>query len=95
MLGFLEGKILKWDGDDKVEHMWEQVKQAKVESARVVCGSVRVGGNNLKSICWNKEIKVAVRGKEVAWKGVLVASDETKRCMEANREKKKEVKRCI
>ena len=35
----LEGKGIKWDGDNNVEHMWEQVKQAMVESAKEVCGS--------------------------------------------------------
>ena len=40
----LEGKGVEWDGDNNVEHMWEQVKQAMVESAREVCGSVKVGG---------------------------------------------------
>ena len=46
---------------------------------------------------WGDEIKAAVRRKEAAWKGVLAASnEETKeRCMEAYREEKKKVKRCI
>ena len=57
-----------------VWRMWEQVKQAMVESARKVCGSVRVGGKNPKSVWWNDEIKSAVGRKEAAWKGVLVAS---------------------
>ena len=43
-----EGKGVEWDGDDNVEHMWEQVKRAMVESAREVCGSVRVGGEKPK-----------------------------------------------
>ena len=47
-----------------------------VESAREVCGSVKVGGKNPKSVWWNDEIKAAVRRKEDAWKGVLAASDE-------------------
>ena len=38
----LEGKGVDWDGDNNVEHMWEQVK--RVESAREICGSVRVRG---------------------------------------------------
>ena len=46
----LEGKELEWDGDDNVEHMWEQVKWAIVESAREVCSSVRVGGGNPKRV---------------------------------------------
>ena len=41
--------------------MWEQVKLAMVESAREVCGSVRVGRKNTKSVWWNHEIKAAVR----------------------------------
>ena len=55
--------------------MWEQVKQAMVKSAREVCGSVRVGGKNPKSLWWN-EIKAAVTRKEAAWKEVLAASHE-------------------
>ena len=55
--------------------MWEQVKQAMVESAREVCGSKIVGGNNPKSVWWNEEVKVAVRRKEAAWKVVEAARD--------------------
>ena len=29
----LEGKDVEWDGDNNVEHMWEQVNRAMVESA--------------------------------------------------------------
>ena len=36
----LEGKGVEWDGDNNVEHMWEQVKWAMVESVREVCSSV-------------------------------------------------------
>ena len=43
----LEGKRVEWE-DDNVERMWEQVKQAMVESAREVCGSVKVGGKEPK-----------------------------------------------
>ena len=32
----LEGKELEWDGDDNIEHMWEQVKRPMVESARSI-----------------------------------------------------------
>ena len=54
------------------------------------------GGKNPKSVWWNDKIKAAVRRKETAWKGVLAASDEeTKKCMEAHREEKRKVKRCI
>ena len=63
-----------------------------VESVRKVCGSVRVGGKNPKSVWWNDEVKAAVRRKEA-----LAASDgEAKeRCMEAYREEKRKVKRYI
>ena len=46
---------------------------------------------------WNDEIKAAVRRKEAAWKEVLAASDEEakERCMEAYREEKRKVKKCI
>ena len=44
-----------------------------------------------------REIKVAFRRKESAWKGVLAASDEEtkERCMEAYRKKKRKVKWCM
>ena len=42
----LKEKGVEWDGDDNVEHMWEQVKWAMVGSAKTVCGSVRVGEKN-------------------------------------------------
>ena len=64
----LEGKELEWDGNNNVEHMWEQVKRAMVECAREVYGSVRIGGKNSNSVWWNDEIKAAVRRKETAWK---------------------------
>ena len=38
----LEGKEVEWDGDNNIEHMWEQVKRGVVESAREMCGSVRM-----------------------------------------------------
>ena len=41
---YREGYTSSLDVMEKtVEHMWEQVKRAMVESAREVCGSVRVG----------------------------------------------------
>ena len=46
----LEWKGVEWDGDNNVKHMWEQVKRAMVGSAREVCGSVRAGGKNPKSV---------------------------------------------
>ena len=40
------------------------------------CKRARVGGKNPKSVWRNDEIKVAVKRKEAAWKGVLATSDE-------------------
>ena len=58
------------------------VKRAMIESAREVCGSVRVGGKNPKNMWWKDEVKAVVKRKEAAWK-VLAASYEAKeRCME-------------
>ena len=72
----LEGKRVEWDGENNVEHMWEQVKQAMVESAREVWGSGRVGFGNPKSMWWNDQVKAVVKRKEDAWKEVLRARDE-------------------
>ena len=93
---YLKGKSVEWDGENNVKHMWEQVKQPMVESAREVCGSVRMG-ERTQSVWWNNEVKSAVRRKEAVWKEVLAPSDEEEkeRCMEAYREKKRKVKRCI
>ena len=55
----LEEKRVEFDGDNNVEYMW--VKRALAEGASEVCGSVRVGGKNPKSVWWNDEIKAAVR----------------------------------
>ena len=43
-------KRVEWDGENNVEHIWEQVKRAIVVSAREVCGSVRVEGGNPKRV---------------------------------------------
>ena len=61
-----EGKRVEWDGENNVVHMWEQVKRAMVERAREVCGSVRVGGVNPKSVWWNDEVKAAVKEEDTA-----------------------------
>ena len=45
----LEGRRVEGDGHN-VEHMLEQVERAMVESAREVCGSVRVVGKNPKRV---------------------------------------------
>ena len=51
---------------------------------------MRVGENDSKSVWWNDEIKAA-------WKWVLAVNDEEtkERCIEAYREKKRSVKRCV
>ena len=74
--------------------MWEQVKLAIVESAREVCGSVRVGGGNPKSVWWNDQVKAAVRDRR---KEVLGAKDEDAKelCREVYKEEKRKVKGCI
>ena len=56
--------------------MWEQVKQAMIESARDVCGSGKGDWENPKSVWWNNEIKAAVKKKKAAWKVGLAASNE-------------------
>ena len=87
-VGSLERKAV--DGDNNVEHIWEQVKLAMVESARkMMCGSMK-GGKSKKSMWWNDEIKAAVWRNEAAWKELLVTSDEKakERCKGAYREEK-------
>ena len=59
-----------------------------------MCGSVKVGGGNSKSLWLNDGIKAAVKRNEAAYKEVLVASSEgaRERCMEAYREETRKVK---
>ena len=59
-----------------------------------MAGSVRVGGNNPKSVWWNDEVKAADKRKEAAWKEVLGARDEyaKERCRKAYKEEKRKVK---
>ena len=68
--------------------VWEQVKWAMVQSAIEVCGSVRVGGGNPKSVWWNDQVKAAFK-REV----VLGARDEDarERCLEVYKEEKRKV----
>ena len=47
--------------------MWDKMKRAMVESARKMCGSVRIVGGNPKSVWWNYQVKAAVKRKEDAW----------------------------
>ena len=75
----LEGKGIKWDGDDNVEHMCKQVKWAMVERSREVCDSVRVGGKNKERVWWNDDIKAAIRRKEAGrWCWQLVIKRQRK-----------------
>ena len=59
----LEGKGVGWDGDNIDEPMWEQLKRGMVESAREVCGSMRLGGKNPKSVWWNDDVIAVARKK--------------------------------
>ena len=77
--------------------MWEQVKQAMVDSAREGCGSVRAVGKNPKNIWWNDVVKTAIERKEAAWKEALRTKNEVAKesCMETYKEEKRKVKRYI
>ena len=77
---------------NNVEHMWEQMKQAMVEKSEELCGSVKVECGNPKSVWWNNQVKSSVKRKEV-----LGTRDEDarERCLEAYKEEKRKVKRCI
>ena len=47
-------------------------------------------------VWWNDDIKAPVRRKEAVWKVLAASNEEEKeRCMEAYREEKRKVKRCI
>ena len=85
-----DGKRVECNGENNVEHIWEKVKLAMVESARKVWGSVKVGGGNPKNVCWDNEIKATLKRKGAAWKEVLEAKDEVakERCLEIYKEKK-------
>ena len=61
-----------------------------------MCGSVRVGAKNPKSVWWNDEIKAAVRRKDAAWKEVLAASDEEeKKDVWKRTERRRERLKCV
>ena len=47
---FPEGERVEWDKENNVENFWEQIKPAIIESAREVYESVRVRGENPKSV---------------------------------------------
>ena len=46
----LERKGVEGGVENNVEHMWEQVKHGMVESARQVCGLVKIVGRKPKSV---------------------------------------------
>ena len=73
------------NGENNVEHMWEQVKRAMVKSAREMWGQVRVGRGNPKNLWWNDQVIAPDKGKEAAWK-------EVSRCLEVCEEEKRKVK---
>ena len=62
-----------------------------VNSAREVCGSVKVGGKNPKNVWWNDVAKAEVERKEGAWKEILSTNEEVAkgRCMEVYKEGQK------
>ena len=64
-----------------------------VYSARVLCDTVRVGGNNLNNVWWNV-LKTAVERKEAAWKEVLGARNKVvkERRIKAYKEEKRNLK---
>ena len=80
-----------------MSRMWKLVKQPWVESAREVCGLVRVGRKYPKNVWQNDVVKSAIERKEDTWNLVLGAEDEVAkgRYMEVYKEEKREVKRCI
>ena len=47
------------------------MKQAVVDCAREMHGSVRVLRKNSKSGLWNGEVKATVKRKEASWKDVF------------------------
>ena len=63
-----------------------------VDSARDLCGSLRVEGKNPKSVRCNNLVKNAVERKELLGARDEVTKD---RFMEVYKEEKRKVKRCI
>ena len=68
-----------------------------VESTRKLFGSGRVGGQPKGIVCCSEKVKSVIKRKEAAYKVMLGAEDEhtKEKCMEAYREEKRKVKRCI
>ena len=68
------------------------MKRAIVESGREICGLVRVGGWNPKSVWWNDQVKVAVKRKKALG---ARNEDARERCSDVYKEENRKVKRCI
>ena len=73
----LDGKRIKCDVGNNVEHLWEQVKRTLVQNSKEVCDSLRGGGMNPMSLWWNDEIKTAVMRNEAAWKEIEIKMQKT------------------
>ena len=57
--GSLERKKVEWDGENNVEHMWEEVKRAMVKSEEMCVAQECV---------WNSEVIIMIKRKEIARK---------------------------
>ena len=68
-----------------------------VNSAKKVCGSVRMEGIKTKNVWWNDMVNAVVKRKVTTWKELLEARDlvAKDRCMELYKEETREVRRCI
>ena len=53
---------------------------------------MRVAGVNPKSVWWNKQVKAAVKRKELLG---AIYEDARERCLEVYKEENRKVKRCI
>ena len=57
------------------------MKRVRVDRARELCNSVRLGRKNPRSKWWNDVLKAAIERKEVARKDVLGAKNENVKCI--------------
>ena len=66
-------------------------KMGMIESAKEVYGSMRVGGENPKSLWWNDKVKAVDKIKETALKEVLEdrVKDAIERCLGLYKEEKR------
>ena len=91
-----EEKGVEWDGDNNVENIWQQVKRTMVASASEVCGSVRVGEKNPKSVWWKDEIKLQLGKRRLFGRGCWQLTRKRQKkdvwnCTERKRERLKSV----